>query len=115
MVTFDHSHYDMFDNGDHREKTYVGGIVGSIKCEVVDASTAVSNTNGSPSTQHQSQCVGESCNSDNDCHRDATGSLYCSKHKSHSNTCQLARALPAGASCLETEQCEEGRILQRAS
>lgn len=30
MVTFDHSRYDMFDNGNYFEKIYIGGIVGSI-------------------------------------------------------------------------------------
>lgn len=34
MVTFYRSHCDTFDNGDHREKTYVGGIVGGVRFSI---------------------------------------------------------------------------------
>lgn len=80
--------------------------MGSIKCETVDASTAVSNDNGTPSTKHQSSCPDESCNSDSDCLKDAESLLYCAKYKS--NTCQRAHILPEGAKCHDNVQCAKG-------
>lgn len=80
--------------------------MGSIKCDTVDASTAVSNDNGTPSTKHESSCLGDSCNSDSDCSRDAESLLYCAKYKS--NTCQRAHILPGGAKCHNNVQCAKG-------
>ena len=108
-MTFDHSHYNLFSDPNLEDGiTYVGGLVGSVDCTVVDVSTEVANTNGHPSTQHPSQCPGDSCQSDKDCHMNGKLQLYCSKDKTHPNTCQPARYIPQGNNCLEDMQCTEG-------
>ena len=84
----------------------VGGMIESIACRVVDGSTQVTNENEYPSTRHMSQCVGETCSADRDCHANAGGSLYCSQNRG--NTCQLARYIPEKQRCQEDKQCREG-------
>lgn len=49
------------------EKKYVGGLVRTIRCQVVDKSEPVANTNGHVSTKSQVSCPGESCSSSQDC------------------------------------------------
>ena len=49
----------MFETKNDNIDTYVGGLVESIKCQVVDASFPVANTNGHVSTKTQYKCPGE--------------------------------------------------------
>jgi hypothetical protein len=49
------------------EKKYVGGLVRAIRCQVVDQSESVANTNGHASTKTQISCPGESCSDGSDC------------------------------------------------
>lgn len=58
LVEFDRPHYDLFTRYDDQAGTnYVGGLVGSIKCERVDTAKPVSNSNGHESTKSQSECA----------------------------------------------------------
>ena len=63
LVSFDRSHRWMFDapKTDKGEIAYVGGVVESIKCKIVDKSLPVANNNGHPSTSHQRNCPGDAC------------------------------------------------------
>ncbi|KAJ5765289.1 hypothetical protein N7520_004848 [Penicillium odoratum] len=108
MVIFDRSHYRMFDRP-HEESTmtsYIGGMVESVKCEMVDASTEVSNSNGHASSMHMSQCVGDKCNSNHECHFNVGGHLFCSEKMGM--TCQKARFTDIGKKCTEDHECREG-------
>lgn len=68
LVRFDHSHKYMFEGFNERgEKKYVGGLVRTIRCQVVDEAEYVANTNGHVSTKSQVSCPGESCSSSSDC------------------------------------------------
>ncbi|KAJ5540449.1 hypothetical protein N7494_005525 [Penicillium frequentans] len=108
MVAFDRSHYRLFDRS-HKNAmltSYLGGMVESVKCEMVDVSTKISNNNGHVSTMHMSQCVGDKCNSDRECHFNLGGHLFCSEKKDM--TCQMGRFLKLGSECTEDHQCREG-------
>ncbi|KAJ5641825.1 hypothetical protein N7490_005825 [Penicillium lividum] len=108
MVMFDRSHYRMFDRP-YEESTmtsYVGGMVESVKCEMIDASTEVSNSNGHASSMHMSQCVGDKCNSNHECHFNVGGHLFCSEKMGM--TCQKARFTDIGKKCTEDHECREG-------
>ncbi|KAJ5722729.1 hypothetical protein N7488_000764 [Penicillium malachiteum] len=85
---------------------YVGGLVQSISCEMVDQSQVVMNTNSHPSTMHVSQCLGDQCTIDLDCHANADIKLHCSQKQSM--TCQQARYMYEGDECEEDHQCREG-------
>lgn len=68
IVAFDHSHGSMFETKNDNIDNYVGGLVESTKCQVVDASLPVANTNGHVSTKTQYKCPGESCSDFGDCY-----------------------------------------------
>lgn len=70
IVAFDRSHSAMFEasKSDRGPIAYVGGLVESIKCQVVDSDYPVSNTNGHVSTKSQHKCPGDSCSSSGDCY-----------------------------------------------
>ncbi|KAJ5642903.1 uncharacterized protein N7484_005410 [Penicillium longicatenatum] len=108
MVEFDRSHYRLFDrsHGNTMQTTYLGGMVESVKCEMVDVSTEVSNNNGHVSTMHMSQCVGDKCSSNRECHLNLGGHLFCSEN--NDMTCQMGRFLTMGSECTEDNQCREG-------
>ncbi|KAJ6096973.1 hypothetical protein N7486_007719 [Penicillium sp. IBT 16267x] len=107
MVAFDRSHYRLFDRSNGNAMTsYLGGMVESVKCEMVNVSTKVSNNNGHVSTMHMSQCIGDKCNSDHECHFNLGGHLFCSEEKDM--TCQRGRFLQLGSECTEDHQCREG-------
>lgn len=58
----------MFDGyNEPGAKKYVGGLVRAIRCQVVDRSESVANTNGHVSTKSQISCPGESCSGSEDC------------------------------------------------
>lgn len=64
IVSFDHTHEGLFQAPkSDREKLYAGGLVRSIRCQVVDQSFEVANTNGHLSTQRQIGCPSDSCKS----------------------------------------------------
>lgn len=68
MVQFDHTHLSMFAGyNEAGEKKYVGGLVRSVRWQVVDKTASVANTNGHASKKTQISCPGESCRSIADC------------------------------------------------
>jgi hypothetical protein len=69
IVLFDRTHISMFSapRTDKGSRKYVGALVESIKCQVVDKSLPVSNTNGHQSTTFQLLCPGESCSGSENC------------------------------------------------
>lgn len=88
MVQFDRTHLGLFERpSSEREKAYVGGLVRSVRCQVVDKSLSVSNTNGHPSTQYQVNCPGESCSSWLNCES------YYVKAQCTSGKCKRTRVL----------------------
>ncbi|KAJ5953592.1 hypothetical protein N7454_000488 [Penicillium verhagenii] len=112
MVAFDHSHYRLLDRG-HDETvltSLVGKLIESVKCEMVDISMEVSNSNGHVSTSHMSQCVGDKCNSDRECHSNAGGKIFCSERMNM--TCQRGRYLEMDSECTENHQCIEGSCVE---
>ena len=70
IVAFDRSHSALFEasRSDRGPIAYVGGLVESIKCQVVDGGYSVSNTNGHISTKSQHKCPGDSCSSNEECY-----------------------------------------------
>lgn len=81
IVAFDRPHGSMFEatKADKGARAYVGGVVESIKCQVVDATFPVANTNGHISTKRQYGCPGDSCSAFEDCFY--SGGVKCSSGK----------------------------------